>query len=93
MNIEDIRKRNGEKLEELQNHGIDESSTEMKIQKLIKKIVSNDEIFFKMSMDEAIHLLKSLYDVKDEELLEMYNNLISTKHFQELTGRNADEPR
>ena len=84
MNIEELRKLNEDKLEELKKRGnsINTQDIEMKIQSTIKKILQNDQIFFSMNMNESLKLLKCLFDVDDLELLSIYNDLISPKQFK-----------
>ena len=85
MNIEELRKLNEEKIEELKKNGYTAESEDVnaRIQHTIKKILKNDKIFFNMNMNESLKLLKCLVDVDDSELLSMYNDLISPKQFEE----------
>ncbi len=81
VNIDDIRKINDEKIEEIQNEQV------VDIQKLamytqIKDILKDDAIFFKLSSNDALNLLSKFFE--KEKLKEVYISLISADTFMKL---------
>ena len=71
--LETLRKRNIDLIEKYQN---DTESFEKQL--LIKKILSDKECFFKMSIETAYAILKDLGIAKDK-LKEVYSELIDYK--------------
>lgn len=55
-------------------------SQSLKKQVLIKKLLSDDKCFFKMSMEDSLTLLLNL-DCSKEEAFELYKQLSSSSEF------------
>lgn len=75
VTLEDIRKRN----EELIIKSADNNDILLK-QQLIKKLLMDEDCFFKVGIDDAYSILLDL-GYNEKELKEIYMNLVSYKSF------------
>lgn len=85
MDINDIRLKNNEKINELKE--IIKTDTSKKLQdnlylhKKIKRVLDDDAIFFKITANDALNLLKYYY--KKDELNEIYLSLTSFEKYMD----------
>lgn len=75
MKLEDIRVRNKELIEKYKN-----DKDNLYRQNLIKKLLSDKECFFKISIEEAYSILTDL-EYEEKELKDIYMNLVSYNNF------------
>lgn len=74
MMLEKLRLINNKFLE------IKTDENELKKHQLIKKVLNDDKCFFKMSIEQAYAILRDL-DFSEEELKEIYSELIDYKNY------------
>lgn len=87
MNINDIRKLNAQRIEELTNIQSDSEATKLKkqVHQKIKNIIEEDDaIFFKLDLEDSLKILNCLFDISDAEILNIYKELVSPKTFKNL---------
>ena len=80
MNIDELRKINEKKIDELSI--LNDNEKDLNIHKMLKELLMDDTLFFKIKMDEALKILSVLVDEKD--LLNTYKSLISPDEYQKL---------
>lgn len=72
-----------DKLRKINNSLIDEKTNlkDIERQLLIKKIISRDDFIFNVDMEDAYSIFRDL-GFKEEELKQIYRELISFKNYQ-----------